>query len=162
MIKIIPFSDNKGFVYSPFVVIVLIILCLAISLHFAEIDMIMIEGTYKEGQINRAILNMEELKSNVNTIALFASYKAISEKANGTKEELEEEINKNLNGYFKDYKAEEISTIDGNFSIYVEKLPNNYLLVKTNKTPRACMNTSELLLCSDLSVERIIDKKWIS
>ena len=160
--KIIPFSDNKGFAYSPFVVIALILLGLVISLHLTETELMVMESIYKEGQINRAILDMEELKSSVNTIALFASYRAISKNANGTKEELEEEINKNLNEYLKDYKPGEISTIEGNFSIYVEKLPNNYFLVKTNKTPRACINTSELLLCSDLGIERLIDKEWIS
>ncbi len=162
MIKIIPFSDNKGFTYSPFVIIVLILLGLTISLHFTETELRRTDSIYKEGKINRAILDMEELKSNVNTIALFSSYRAISKKANETKEELEREINKNLNEYLKNYTPEEISTIEGNFSVYIERLPNNHFLLKTNKAPRACINTSEILLCSDLSIERLIDKKWTS
>jgi RNase P/RNase MRP subunit POP5 len=160
MVKIIPFPDNKGFVYSPFVIIVLMLLGLSISLHFMETDTMDMDGIHREGQINQAVLDMEEMKSNVNTMALFSSYRAISENANITKEELEEEITENLDEYLGDYRAEEISTIEGNFSVHIETLPDNHFIIKTNKTPRACINASELILCSDLGIERLIDKKW--
>jgi hypothetical protein len=160
MIKIISLSNKKGFAYSPFVATALILLYLTIYLHLTERELREMEGIYQEGRINRAILDMEELKSNVNTFALLSFYQAISKKPNWTREEFVEDINRELNEYFRDYTPVEVSGIEGDFTVYVERLPDNHLLLKTNKTPRACINASELVLCSDLSVERIIDGKW--
>lgn len=160
MIKNIPVLDNKGFAYSPFILTVLILLGLTISAHFTETEARVAEGIYLEIQVNRAVLDMEELKSNVNTLALFYYHEAISGKVNGTKEEIEDSINDNLNKHLQNYMPEEISGIEGNFSVYIETLPDEHLLMKTNKTPRACINKSVILLCSDLGLERRVDVKW--
>ncbi|MBN2014083.1 MAG: hypothetical protein JW778_02785 [Candidatus Altiarchaeota archaeon] len=160
MLKIIKSVDNNGFVYSPFVVIVLVVISLAFAVHFMEIEKLQIEGIQVEAQVNKAVLDMEELKSNTNTIALHLSYQAISTKENNTTEELREEIENKLNEYVSNHRPAEVSTIEGNYSISLEKLPNDYLLVKTSKAPKACIENQLISLCSNLSIERIVDRKW--
>lgn len=160
MIKIIPSTDNKGFVYSPFIITVLVVISLAFSVHFMETEKLRLDGIYMEAQINRAVLDMEEMKSNMNTIALYSSYQAIAAKENATTEELRKEIERKLNEHLSDYNPAEISTIEGNYSVSIEQLLNDHLMIKTTKAPQACINKPEINLCSNLSIERIIDRKW--
>ena len=114
--------DSKGFAVSPFVIIALILLGAILAVHFTKIDDTKSRSIAREGELNKAILNIEEPKATLQSLVLFSAYQAaykagrdgISDKTK-LKKFLSDEIAEDLNSYESDILA-----TPGNFRVGID------------------------------------------
>jgi hypothetical protein len=154
--------NSKGFVVSPFFVVVLIFLGISLVTYFSQSDLERAKSITREGQINQVILDMEELKPIMQTLTLFSAYQSAYEvgETSGGKGELEKKIEEYMNDYFKNYTSTEGVIAKRNFSIFIIENPGGNFLVKVNKTPIFEINKSGIYVNSSLSFERVIDARF--
>lgn len=155
-------SSSKGFIVSPFFIVLLILLSITLIAYFSQSDLERAKSITIEGQINQAILDMEELNPVVQTLALFSSYQSAYEvgEKNGEKQDLEETIERYMNDYFKDYSSGEGVTAKGNFSIFVTENQEGNFLIKVNASPIFQINKSKIQMNSTLTFERSVDARF--
>jgi hypothetical protein len=157
MFKIISFPDNKGSVYSPFIIAALLLITLSMSLHFTQTASARADSIRAGSRIGKASLDLEEIRSGAGTLAFLTAGRVLSEAGNRTTAEMEEEIAADMNSH-----VGKTAEITGNYSFSLTNLSGGRLLLVSVTAPRACINRSAVVVCADLGIEKVIDKRWIS
>lgn len=160
MFKIIALPNNKGSVYSPFIIAALILITLSVSASFIEAEALRASSIGAAGRIRKASLDMEEIRAEAGTMAFLSLQAAFSRGGNRTAAEIEYEVAADMGARLRG--MDRLSSIHGNYSFSLQNLSGGRLLIESVAAPRACLNRSEVVVCSDLSVEKVIDRKWIS
>ncbi len=145
--------NSKGFAVSPFFIIALILLGVIIAIHFIHIDNTKAKSIAQEGKLNKAILDMEEPKATLQSLALFSAYQAaydagkmgISDER-GLKDFLSEEIAEDLN-----------KQNFGSFSVEVKSSEDNIREgFITSATGGKVTASGEIPISSDIAIEKFV------
>jgi len=70
-------ANNKGFSYSPYLLIVMMILCMLMAIHFINVDAEKAAAIAQEGKIAKNALQLEGSKSAARNVILLSAYDAI-------------------------------------------------------------------------------------
>lgn len=159
MFKIISLSDNKGSVYSPFIIAALILITFSVSAHFIEAEAERVSSIVAAGRIRAASLDMEEIRAEACTMAFLSLRAAYSRGSNRTAAEIEDEVAADMGARVRGMGG--LSSIVGNYSFSLKNLSGGKLLLESVAAPKACVNRSAVVVCSDLLIEKVIDKRWI-
>lgn len=157
MLKILSSIDNKGSVYSPFIIAALILITLSMSLHFTQTASARADSTRAGSKIGKTLLDMGEIRSGAGTLAFLVAGTVLSEGGNRTIAELENEIAAAMNAH-----VGKMARVTGNYSFSLSNISGGRLLLESVTAPRACINRSAVIVCADLGIEKVIDKRWIS
>jgi len=160
MFKIISLPDNKGSVYSPFIIAALILITFCMSLHLTETASAKKNSIESGSRIRKTVSDMEEIRSGAGTLAFMSLRKVLSQAGNRTTAETEKEIAADINARVG--KMAEVSSLTGNYTFSLLNISGGRLLLVSVAAPRACINRSAVILCADLGIEQVIDKRWIS
>jgi hypothetical protein len=160
MLKILSPTDNKGSVYSPFIIAALILITFCMSLHLTETASAKKNSIESGSRIRKTVSDMEEIRSGAGTRAFLAAGKVLSPGGNRTTAELEKEIAAAMKAHVG--KMAGVSSLTGNYTFSLLNISGGRLLLVSVAAPRACINRSAVIVCADLGIEQVIDKRWIS
>ncbi|MCK4491526.1 MAG: hypothetical protein KAU03_02805 [Candidatus Altiarchaeales archaeon] len=154
--------NRKGFVISPFVVVVLIFLGSVIFAYLTSIDSNRAGSIIAEGEINQGVLNIEEVKSAAISSILFSAYQSCYDvgEVGGNISDLGDSITEGMNKYFMGFRTGEGVYLEGNFSVSVHATEGGYFTVRSVSHPTAFLNTSRVSSTANITVDRLVDVRF--